>query len=144
MKHWLKILLALFFVGLIALFLVYKFVYNKPHQDIENSNATFTISAAELYNSFIANNITAGKKYSDQVVEISGPISSITLADTLVIAVFAFKHGDFGDEGVRCSFLKKYNEDAKKLVSGTNVKIKGQCKGFNDPDVIIEQCSIIK
>ncbi len=37
MKTWLKVLLILFFAGLIAAFLGYKFIYNKPHADISKA-----------------------------------------------------------------------------------------------------------
>jgi len=143
MKSWIKIVLALFIIGLIATFYVYKFVYNKPHPDFENMKPDYTIAAADLYNAFKTNKADAEKKFNGKVVEINGALSNTESADSLVIAVFIFNKGDFGDEGIRCTFIKKYNEEAKKLQPGTIFKIKGYCTGFND-DVILEQCCFVK
>jgi hypothetical protein len=52
--------------------------------------------------------------------------------------------GLFGDEGIRCTMLSKFNEKAKDLVDNTNVKLKGYCTGYNDTDVIIEKCIIVE
>ena len=144
MKTWLKILLALFIVGLIALFLGYKFIYNKPHPDFENIKPAYSVVAADFYSAFKSNKTESGKKYNGQVVELNGTLRKIETSDSTITVVFVFNQGMFGDEGIRCSLLKKYNDDGKKLQSGTPVKVKGYCTGFNDTDVILEQCCIVK
>ena len=144
MKLWVKILLALFIIGVIAAFYVYKYVYNKPHPDFEKMTPAYSIPAADLYNTFKANKTASEKKYNGQVIEIRGTLSKVEAKDSLVIAVFVFNQGMFGDEGIRCSMLKKYNEEAKKLSPGTSLKIKGYCTGYNETDVILEQCCLIK
>ena len=143
MKKWFKIILALFVTGIIAAILVYIFVYNKPHPDYERLKPDYTLKAQELYNSFKTNLAGANKLYNGKIIEISGNLSKIDDRDTLVVAIFVFDSGMFGDAGVRCSFLTKFNEQAKKLQPGNNLRIKGYLTGFNDTDVILEQCSII-
>ena len=64
--------------------------------------------------------------------------------DTLVIVVFAYKVGDFGDEGIRVTMLPDYNDEAKTLSTLKPVKLKGHCTGYNGTDVIIESGSIVK
>jgi hypothetical protein len=57
--------------------------------------------------------------------------------------VFVFDEGMFGAEGVRATFLPKYNEKVKNLILGASVTIKGYCTGYNETDVILEKASII-
>ena len=143
MKTWIKILLGLIVVGLIALFLVYKFVYNKQHPDYENIEPAFTVNAQDFYNAYKTNNEAASAKYNGKMIAINGKLSKVETADSLVTAVFVFNQGAFGDEGIRCTMLKKFNTAAEKLQPDGEVKIKGYCTGFNETDVVLEKCSII-
>jgi hypothetical protein len=144
MKTWVKIILGLFVFGIVAIVLVYVFVYNKSHPDFEKMKPDYTVSASEFYNSYKANTTGSETKYNGKVIAVTGILSKIEATDSLVIAVFVFNQGMFGDEGIRCTMLPKFNEEAKKLQPGNQYKIKGYCTGFNDPDVILEQCSINK
>ena len=144
MNKWLKIVLILAAIGIVAAILVYKLYINKPHKDIENAKADFKLKAEVLYNEYVTDKATADLKYNGKVIEISGNLSETEIADTLVVATFVYKQGDFGDEGIRCTMLPKFNEETKKIASGTEVKIKGFCAGFNDIDVILEKASLVK
>jgi hypothetical protein len=131
-------------IGVITASLIFAFVYNKAHKDFEKMKPDHTLSASELYNSCIANTTGSETKYNGKVIEVTGTLTKVESTDSLVIAVFVFNQGMFGDEGIRCTMLPKFNEEAKKLQPGNQCNIKGYCTGFNDPDVILEQCSIIK
>jgi hypothetical protein len=144
MKTWGKIILSLFVVVIIALVLGYVFVYNKSHPDYEKMKPDFTLTASELYSSFNANTTESETKYNGKILSVSGTLTKVESTDSLVIAVFVFNQGIFGDEGIRCTMLPKFNDDTKKLQPENVYNIKGYCTGFNDPDVILEQCSIIK
>lgn len=143
MKTWVKIILGLAVVGIIALFLVYKFVYNKQHPDYENAEAQFSMTATELFQAFKTNKDAASTKYNGKMITLTGKLSKVESADSLVIAVFVFSQGDFGDEGVRCTMLKKFNDAADKLQPDGDFMVKGYCTGYNETDVILEKCSII-
>jgi hypothetical protein len=144
MKKWLKIALIITAIGIVAAILVYKFYINKPHPDFEKLSPDYQLKAEAFYNEYIKEKVTADVKYNGKIVELSGNISNIESIDTLVVASFVFKQGDFGDEGIRCTMLKKFNEETKKIALGSEVKIKGFCSGFNDTDVIIEKASIVR
>lgn len=144
MKKWIKIILVLVALGIIAAILVYKFYINKPHPDFDKLPAEYSLSASDLYDSYQSNKDSTDKIFNGKVIEINGTISSVEIVDTLVIATFVFKQGDFGDEGIRCTMLEKYNEETKKILPGADIKIKGFCSGFNDTDVILEKASLIK
>jgi hypothetical protein len=143
MKTWIKIVLAIAVVGIIAAFLVFKFVVNKPHPDYEQLSPDFTLSAQELYNSFKNHKDASSKLYNGKVVLIDGTLTRVEAKDSLVIVVFAFSQGIFGDEGIRCTMIKKLNDEGKKLIPSGSAKIKGYCTGFNDTDVILEQSSVV-
>lgn len=144
MKTWMKILIALVVIGIIGAWAGYEFVYNKPHTDYERAEPDFTLPAKTLYNDFKANSEAAGHKYGGKVVEIKGKLTSIEEADSLVIGVFAFEKGMFGDEGVRVTMLPNHSDRLKKHPLTDEIVLKGFCSGYNDSDVILESGSIVK
>ena len=143
MKTWIKLLLAAFVVGIIGILLIYVFIYNKPHPNYEKMVPQYRLTAQELFDSYKNNKPESEKRYNGKLLEITGKLGHVESHDSITIAVFIFGNGMFGDEGVRCTMISKFNEDAKKLVPEGNLKIKGYCTGYNDSDVILEQCSII-
>jgi hypothetical protein len=142
MKTWIKVLLGLVLIGIIAGFLFYHFVINKPQPDFATLKPQCSLGADVLYNAFKSSKISASKLYNGKVIEITGKLSKVEDVDTLTIAVFVFNKGMFGDEGIRCTMLKKFSQEAKKLKSDGITRIKGYCSGFNDTDVILEHCSL--
>lgn len=143
MKTWIKVVLALAFVGIIALFLVYKFVYNKPHPDFEKKKADYSIMASELFAGYRNDNATATEKFNGKVLEVSGTLADIETANDLSIAVFVFDEGMFGAEGVRITMLPEHSKMLMNYRPGQEITIKGFCTGYNETDVIIEKGSIV-
>ncbi len=143
MKKLLIIILALLVLGGAAAFLAYKFVYNKPHPDYETVKSELSIEAKRLWTDYSMNKDIADKKYTGKVMVIDGMIMRVEKAGDMVIVVFAYRKGDFGDEGVRVTMLPAYGEAAKGINPFLPVKIKGLCTGYNGTDVILENGSII-
>jgi hypothetical protein len=154
MNKWIKIILILAIVGIIAAILVFKFYINKPHKDIENAKAEYSLKADELYSEY-KNNKSADSLYTDKVIEITGNLTKIeSPSDSLVVAVFTQKNDTLetndlfaeleAEGGIRCTMLFKYNEETKKIIPSTEIKIKGLCNGMKGSDIIIEKCSIVK
>jgi hypothetical protein len=144
MKKWVKILITLAIIGIAGFYLVYHFVYNKKHPDYENLKPAFSVTAGELYTAFKTGKTEAGRKYNGQIIELRGTMDKLEKTDTLVVAVFVLSQGTFGDEGVRCTMLTGYDTKAGAIQKGSALKIKGYCTGFNDTDVILEHCSLVK
>jgi hypothetical protein len=144
MKTWIKIVSVLVLVGFIAAAFVFYFLYNKPQPDYEKIEAAYTLDASDLYKAFTANKNDAGTKFNGQVLAATGKLSKVEVKDSLTICVFVFEQGMFGDQGVRCTMLPAYRDEAGKIQPGTDIKLKGYCTGFNDTDVILEKCSIVK
>ncbi len=140
MKKVIKITGVLFFVAVLAAAYVWFFVYNKPHRNFEKAKPEIVESARQSYQNLKANPRAAE---AGKVIEIYGIPTGVEHSDSLVVVVFAFQKGIFGNEGVRCTILPDYRKEALKLSTRDTVYIKGFCSGYNGTDVILEDCSII-
>jgi len=143
MKPWIKIILGLAVTGIATALLIYHFVINKPHPDFEKIKPDYSLNAGEFYYEFKTSKENAHKLYNGKVIEITGKLARVENSDTLTIAVFVFAQGMFGDEGIRCTMLKKFSAETKKLKPDGIIRVKGYCTGFNEMDVIMEHCSLI-
>ena len=144
MRNWIKIIIVIAGIGIAGLAYVWFFVYNKPHRNIEKSTPDFVITASDCYQHYVEGQNTEIKNYTGKVLQITGIPSSIESNDSLMVVVFVFNNGMFGDEGIRCTLLPSYNKMAQNINLTEMLTIKGYCSGYNDSDVIIEQCSIIR
>lgn len=143
-KKWLLIIGSMAIIGIIAAILVYVFVYNKQQPDYSTADPDYTLSAIVLFEEFKANPVAAGAKYNGKVLALQGNLNSVERTDSLTIAVFAIEDGMFGDEGIRFAFIPMYADEILSTPPETLVTIKGFCTGFNDTDVIMEHCSLVK
>ncbi len=141
MKKIIKIGIYAGVVVLLAAAYVWIFVYNKPHRDFEKAKPDIVESARQCYQNFKTNPKAAE---GGKVLEIFGIPSKIEHTDSLVVVVFAFQKGMFGDEGIRCTVLPGYRKEASRLSLHDTLYIKGFCSGYNGTDVILEDCSILK
>ena len=144
MNKWIKIISALFILGIVGGVLGYYFIYNKPHVDYEKAEAEYRFTGEQLHSLYVANSSEASQKYNGSVLAVTGRISSVENPDSLTVIVFALSEGMFGDEGIRFTMLEHYRDQANALGKDELVTIKGYCTGYNDTDVILEKCSIIK
>jgi len=142
-KKLLIVFVVLLVLGGAAGVYVWKYVYNKPHPDYITMPADFVVAADALFGEFVAGSADAEKRYNGKVVEISGMVSALETADSLVVAVFVFRQGDFGDEGIRCAMDARAAESVQQLNPGQQVRIKGYLTGYNGTDVILEKCSVV-
>jgi hypothetical protein len=143
MKKIVLIALALIILAGAAAFIVYKYVYNKPHPDYVKEKADITLAAKRLWTDYSMNKDIADPKYTGKVIEIKGSIMRVETVENLVIVVFAYRKGDFGDEGIRVTMLPAYHQAAKGINPFKDVRIKGFCTGYNGQDVIMEDGSIV-
>lgn len=127
--------------GVLALLLVYLFLYNKPHRDFERARPDLQMSAESLYRAFTEDERTAESELIGKVLEITGEVYAVEETNDMVIVAFVFEEGFFGGEGVRCTMLENHHQKALQLNPGEEVVIKGYCTGFTGSDVIMEHCS---
>ena len=143
-KKWLAIAGILAGLGIMLGLIVYFFVFNKPHTDYSKSKPEFELLASTLFDEFRANPEASATKYNGRVLAISGELNGVEQTDSLTIAVFSFEEGMFGNEGVRCTMIPEHSEEILSIPPATNVTLKGLCTGYNDTDVILEHCSVVK
>lgn len=143
MKKLFIIALVLLAVGAIAAFLVYKYYYNKPQPNYEVAKPQLIIEAKRVWTDYSMNKDIADKKYTGKVLQIEGIIMRVEKANDLIIVVFAYRKGDFGDEGIRVTMLPQFNQAALAIDPFKPIKIKGLCTGYNGTDVIMEDGSIV-
>ena len=143
MKKILLILAGVVVILGVAAFIGYKYYYNKPHTNYEEKAAEIQIVAKRLWLDYSMNKEIAAPKYDDKVIEVNGTIMRVEEANNMVIVVFAFKRGDFGDEGIRVTMLPEYNQASKGINPFKPIKIKGHCVGYNGQDVLMDNGSIV-
>jgi len=145
MKKLLIIGIVLLITGLIAAALVWKFYVNKPHDDIEKASPAYSMAAEEFWDKYTADIKKGDSLYTKQVIELTGKLSRIANNDSLVSLIFVMAADSmFGDKSISCQMYPKHNDEAKAIVPGSEVKIKGFCVGYNDPDIQFNKCSIVK
>jgi hypothetical protein len=144
MNKYFKIIGILAVLGIIAALLIYKFIYNKPHRDYEKAKADYTLEASALHAAYVNDKSKADATYTGKVIQISGLMNKTEESDSSLIAIFVFNQGLFGDEGIRCTMLPKFFDLLKNKGSNISVTLKGYCSGYNDTDVIMEKCSVVK
>ena len=73
-KNLIKGLILVFVLAVCTIY----FVYNKPHRNILEEKARYSLSVTEMNEEFLTDEDSAYKKYFDQIVELSGTATSIT------------------------------------------------------------------
>ncbi|GAA3642557.1 OB-fold protein [Flavivirga jejuensis] len=113
-------------------------IYNKPHTNVANSKADITLTAQTILNDFENDENNANAKYLEQIVEISGTISTLSINDNK--GIIALKNeGSLGT--VMCHLTPEETIKFKNLYTGKPVIIKGICTGYL-MDVILVKCII--
>jgi hypothetical protein len=143
MKTWLKILIILAITGLLAAFLVWKFVINKSHPDYSKAKVEVEVPVADLFNNYKDDKVNADKSYTGKEIQLKGKFSKIEQSGTVAIVIFVFRQGDFGDEGVRCVLLPEEIDKIKDIKPNQDIKLKGFCTGYNETDVVVEKCVFV-
>ena len=123
MKTLIKILAVLVIVLLVA----YLVVLNLPQANIKGKDAVETISAVELYEAYSNNENKANKKYTGNVIQLSGEIDEI-YPDENNAPVVVLR----SDSGDLVSVVTLETSQEKKIASyneGDQITVKALCSG---------------
>jgi hypothetical protein len=144
-KILLRVLLALALLGGAAGFYVWKYMWNKPHQNVEEAKA-LSVAAPDLYAAFAKDSAAAGKLYTGKVVQVSGEVAKADLDQQQNVYV----HLKAGEDGsiINCSLEEK----AALPKAGDKLVLKGICGGYNPGDtdmglpgdVVVNRCYLAK
>lgn len=132
------LILSFIFIGIIAVALSF-YIYNKPHIDIQGSDADYYLSAQQLIADYRDFEVESDKKYSERLIEVEGRMHEVsTLKGNTVIAL---KYAG-SPSSVICHMLPEESEKVLKLKKGQIIKIKGICTGYL-LDVIMVRCILV-
>ena len=133
-----KILIGFILIVSISLFIALN-LFNKPLLNIAKSRADLEIMAQEILDDYRTDEIIANKKYVDNVIQIKGEISNISIENgNGIISLKDLK----GESSVMCHMSPEENLKVLKLKKGSGITIKGICTGYL-LDVVLVRCIII-
>lgn len=114
-------------------------LYNKPLADIKKADVDITITAQNLLDDYKKDEDLANKKYVDNIVQIKGEISKISVENGNSVITLKDLNGE---SGIMCHLLPEENLNILKLKKGSQIIIKGVCTG-NLLDVIMVRCVLV-
>lgn len=130
-----KILLPLaLLVVVVIVAVVYRSVEARPPSSAGRA-AEVSVTAIALFTEFGQDEIEAGKKYNDKLVEVTGTVRAIK-PDTNGTEVLLETGDPMG--AVVCDFKAGEKID---LLKGSPARIQGYCAGYN-MDVLLQRCSL--
>ena len=110
---------------------------SQSEQEIEYIEVT----ANQLWQDFSDNEVAAEQKYTGKYVKVTGVVSEINSASTLISANVLLTVDDAMFSCVQCNFTKKNSEQLANLTKGQTVTIIGTCGDLN-LNVHINDCEI--
>jgi hypothetical protein len=139
MKKSVKIaLVAVAFLGLAGI-CVALYLFNMQHKNLQKTKPDFVMTSIDLQKAFEENEAVSIGKYVNKIIEVTGTIESVKAGEGNITNV-ALKTGS-ELSSVICTLSPQ--SDPTTLVSGNEVKIRGECSGFL-MDVLLNDCVIIK
>jgi hypothetical protein len=134
-----KIILGFLIIAILGLFgsLYY---YNKPHVNVENSDAVYRLTAQNLIKEYQENEQNTNEKYTEQVIQIEGNVYEIsTLRGNSVVTL----NDPDSQSSIICHMQAEDNKRALRLKKGQRIVIKGVCTGYL-LDVIMVRCILVE
>lgn len=114
--------------------------FNKAHRDIQDEDASINISAVELFQTYIDDEVNANVQYLDHVIEVTGVVAEVDYSSPENQMVVLQSNDDFF--GVNVYFIPGSNLTGVEV--GKEIVIKGHCTGGDALGVVISQSTLIK
>lgn len=129
-------------IGLLVVFLIFLvavvYIYNKPHRDVVDEKATYSLTLEQIQNEFSENEAEASKKYFNQVVELSGKLTSLNDGgngryDFVITSNGKVANGE----------IVQISPDQKELIE-KEVLVKGLFIGYDDllEEIQLSECTL--
>lgn len=131
--------LIIFLVGIAIAFTAGFYWYNKPRQGVEGKAADIKINADQLWQEYQKDETGANAKFLNAVIEVEGRVSEISENEN---AWLIFLNPQADGSGISCLLASK-SVDTSLVKTGSTVKLKGRCTGYN-MDVNLTDCIIIQ
>mgnify|MGYP001198483940 FL=1 len=125
-KPWLRTLLAIILIMVVAGAIVYWYVATEKFSDTKDRKAVFTVSALDFIREFQQDEKKANDKYVNKIVTVNGRVSEIEAVDTTVNIKFVDPNSS---SYAIFRFQEQHIAETKNLQVGDSVSIKGSCSG---------------
>jgi len=139
LKRSYRIALWLVFLLAVGGILAALYMYNLQDKDLQKVKPDFIITASELQNAFETDETTAGTKYINRIIEVSGEVASVNPGENQTVIIIL--KTDSPVSGVSCTL--QADSHPPGLSAGDQVSLRGQCSGFL-MDVIMNNCTVIR
>lgn len=137
-KHTFKIILAVFLAIILALIVSISY-FNKPHVNVEKSDADYFLTSQNLIEEYEKDEVTTDRKYSEKILQVEGIIYELsTLKGSRVITL---RNEDL-ESNITCYITPEENVNTLNLKIGQDIVIKGICTGYL-LDVIMVKCVLV-
>ncbi|QHT66326.1 hypothetical protein GXP67_06470 [Rhodocytophaga rosea] len=140
MKRKTGIISGLILIGILAAWLVYSKVYNKPHRQITGEQAAYAVKSVALFGAYETDENRADSLYLNKVLQVEGKVEKIFQNEkgelTLVLT---------GNEmfGISCTMADSEKEKLQHIKPGGEAKLKGLCNGML-MDVVLVKCVLVE
>lgn len=137
-SKYFKIAFGILIITIIASIVIVK-LFERPFSNLERKSPDFTTSATIISTAFELDENAANSKYVDQILQIKGRISDLTITDGSSVIILT---DETGKSSINCKMRPLDNLNSLKLEKGTEITIKGVCTGYL-LDVIMVNCVIV-
>jgi uncharacterized protein YxeA len=139
MKTYLKILLGVVLLFILAGIGNGLYLFTKQHKNLGKAKPDYVITAVDLQKAFEDNEATATTKYVTRILEIEGEVESVKQGEKNILSVTLKSGSDMSS--VICTF--EATTDPAKFTAGSHVTVRGECSGFL-MDVLMNNCVLVK
>ncbi len=108
------------------------YLFTATYGDTAAEQSTYTTSAYALIDEFLANDSAANKKYAEQIITVTGRVSSIEPADTTINIKMEHPGGSY----ISFAFQQQDMAAVKQLKTGDSISVKGSCNGGNYSSIL--------
>lgn len=133
-----KIALWLIFFIAVGGILAGLYMYNLQDKDLAKVKPDFFMTASELQKAFETDEASAGSKYINRIIEISGEVESVKPGENQTLVVTLKTENPLS--AVSCTMQAE--SMAQEIVAGDQVSLRGQCSGFL-MDVLMNNCTAV-
>ena len=125
-----------------AVIVIAYLTYNKPHIDVSNRIADYSLTADELYEEFSEDDVIALTKYNDKIIELAGRLQLISKSDKSISNIVL--EGDIAV--VNCEMDSLYIFQLESSKEGDHIQIRGIFVGFDDllGELQLKKCIVVK
>lgn len=116
-------------------------MWNKPHEDLTEEAANFTLASTELYTEYTSDEAAANSTYLGKTVELTGIVAEKKEEEGNRAILLLEIPGEMF--GINCAFEADHSAEVQSIEPGQSITLRGKVDGFTF-DVNLSRCVIIK